>query len=83
VTTEDLKRWNRLSSTTVRTGQKLRVTSDVPATHVVHAERHRAQLTKARAAASRQAPVVRASGGGGGSGKRKGVAVTSAVRAEK
>jgi hypothetical protein len=49
---------------------------------VVHADRHRAQLTKARAAKSRQAHVVRASGGGG-SGKRKGVAVTSAVRAEK
>jgi hypothetical protein len=51
---------------------------------VVHADRHRAQLTKARAAKSRQAHVVRTSGGGGGgSGKRKGVAVTSAVRAEK
>jgi len=82
VTAQDLKRWNRLSGSTVRIGQKLRVTSDVPATHVVHAERHRAQLTKARAAKSRQAHVVRASGGGG-SGKRKGVAVTSAVRAEK
>jgi membrane-bound lytic murein transglycosylase D len=82
VTTQDLKRWNRLSGSAVRIGQKLRVTSDVPATHVVHAERHRAQLTKARAAKSRQAHVVRASGGGG-SGKRKGVAVSSAVRAEK
>ncbi|HET9671001.1 MAG TPA: transglycosylase SLT domain-containing protein [Casimicrobiaceae bacterium] len=82
VTTQDLKRWNRLSASNVRIGQKLRVTSDVPATHVVHAERHRAQLTKARAVKSRQAHVVRASGGGG-SGKRKGVAVTSAVRAEK
>jgi hypothetical protein len=65
----------------VRIGQKLRVTSDVPATHVVHAERHRAQLRHARAK-GRQAQVVRASGGGG-SGKRKGVGVTSAVRAEK
>jgi membrane-bound lytic murein transglycosylase D len=82
VTTQDLKRWNRLSGSAVRIGQKLRVTSDVPATHVVHAERHRAQLTKARAAKSRQAHVVRASGGGG-NGKRKGVAVSSAVRAEK
>jgi membrane-bound lytic murein transglycosylase D len=81
VTTQDLKRWNRLSANTVRIGQKLRVTSDVPATHVVHAERHRAQLRHARAK-GRQAQVVRASGGGG-SGKRKGVGVTSAVRAEK
>jgi membrane-bound lytic murein transglycosylase D len=29
VTTQDLKRWNNLSRDTVRTGQKLRVTSDV------------------------------------------------------
>jgi peptidoglycan lytic transglycosylase D len=82
VTTQDLKRWNKLARESVHVGQKLRVTSDVPATHVLHAARHRAGFLKARAAKTRHAGVmtVRATGAGG-NGTRKGVAATAtAVR---
>jgi peptidoglycan lytic transglycosylase D len=81
VTTQDLARWNKLSRETVRIGQKLRVTSDVPPTRVVHAERHRANAVKARAKAHHRSVMTVRATGGGGSGKRKGVVATAtAVR---
>ena len=83
VTVQDLRRWNRLSGDRVRIGQRLRVTSDVSPTRVIHAERHRAKLVKARAKSPRHKPQVVRASGGGGSGKRRSVALTPAVRADK
>ena len=62
VTRQDLRRWNHLASDEVRTGQKLRVTSDVqPA-------RSHARVVKVRQSKSRHAhhPPTRAASGGGG-----------------
>jgi membrane-bound lytic murein transglycosylase D len=79
VTTQDLQRWNRMSRDIVRIGQKLRVTSDVPPTRTLHAERHhhRGKVAKSRAKARDRGVVAVRASGGGGSGKRKGVAATS------
>lgn len=83
VTIEDLRRWNGLARATVRSGQRLRVTSDVPPTRSAHVVRAHVHTAKARAAKShvRGIVAVRSSGGGGGRGKSKALSVTaSAVR---
>jgi membrane-bound lytic murein transglycosylase D len=77
VTTHDLKRWNRMPRETVRIGQKLRVTSDVPPTRTLHAARHHAGKDHKRAKAHDRGVVAVRASGGGGSGKRKGVAATA------
>jgi LysM repeat protein len=52
VTTQDIKRWNSLSQDSVRTGQKLRVTSDVSpiksAGHGRSAQMARAKASKGK-----------------------------------
>ena len=77
VTTQDLKRWNRMSRESVRIGQKLRVTSDVPPMRTLHAARHHAGKAAKRARARDRGVVTVRASGGGGSGKRKGVAATA------
>ncbi len=47
VTTQELKRWNRLSRDTVRTGQRIKVTSDVAAVKSV-AQGHRSRSAHAK-----------------------------------
>jgi len=86
VTTQDLRRWNRLSGNGVRTGRKLRVTSDVAPPRSRHArvdDRHRLRAVNAKATKSRGHRVVavrNSSGGGGGSARNSKAITASAVR---
>ena len=86
VTTQDLRRWNRLSGNGVRTGRKLRVTSDVAPPRSRHArvdDRHRLRAVNAKATKSRghRVVAVRNSSGGGGGSARSSKAITApAVR---
>lgn len=84
VTTEDLRRWNRLAANGVRTGQKLRVTSDVAPVRTARARGagHGRQMRAAggkerrhRIAAERKAT------GAGGRGRKAASMTTTAVRA--
>jgi membrane-bound lytic murein transglycosylase D len=67
VTTEDMRRWNRLKGDVVRAGQKLRVTDAAPA-HARPAA-HRVRAAKAKAVTKKRGrgvvAVRRESGGGG------------------
>jgi len=81
VTIHDLQRWNRLAHDTVRTGQKLRVTSDVPTTRRADARHPPAHTVKARQAKGRHndehaVAAVRTAGGGG---KRKASPITASA----
>jgi membrane-bound lytic murein transglycosylase D len=78
VTVSDLKRWNHLTRKTVRTGQKLRVTSDVPTARSARAHR-RGHVPNVHRAGSHHGVTVVRTAGGGGSGKRKGSSMTAAA----
>jgi membrane-bound lytic murein transglycosylase D len=71
VTIHDLARWNRLAHGSVRIGQRLRVTSDVPSARSAAARHHAVRAAKTAHVGSRQRGVValHSSAGGGGSGK--------------
>jgi len=75
VTTQELERWNRLARPGVRIGQKLRVTSDVPATRSAHG-RH--AVRAAKAGSGKRHPRVTATGAGG-RGKTGASSVTPAL----
>jgi membrane-bound lytic murein transglycosylase D len=82
VTIHDLKRWNRLARDVLRTGQKLRVTSDVPPARSADNRRHHSvRAAKASHAQPHRHGVVatRTSSGGGG-GKHKSTPMTTAAK---
>jgi membrane-bound lytic murein transglycosylase D len=80
VTAQDVKRWNRLASDSVRSGQRLRVTSDVSPVKSAGKGRHaRASHAKGTKAGGNGAIVTQAKAGGGG-GRSKS-SVTTAARA--
>jgi len=95
VTQQDLKRWNGLASDGVRSGQRLRVTSDVSPIKTAGTSRHaraeRARMAKGHGGApavvhakNGGTPVaVHAKGGGGvrTSGRKAAAATTAAARA--
>ncbi|MEO9137090.1 MAG: transglycosylase SLT domain-containing protein [Casimicrobiaceae bacterium] len=89
VTTQDLRRWNHLAHNSVRSGQKLRVTSDVAPVRSIRArasDRHRLRAAERGVAKGRHHGVVAVRGpsGGGGRGSRRGASiVTSAAQAER
>src|SRR6185437_14033208 len=78
VTVSDLRRWNHLTRETVRTGQKLRVTSDVPTARSAGVHRHGHAVRVHHAGSHRGTAAVRTAGAGG-SGKRKASSMTSAA----
>ena len=78
VTMADLRRWNHLAHDSVRVGQKLRVTSDVPPARAAQAS-HRHRGKSARTKTAHSTPAVRTTGAGG-SGKRNAAVTTSAVK---
>jgi membrane-bound lytic murein transglycosylase D len=86
VTTQDLRRWNRLTGDGVRTGRKLRVTSDVAPPRSRHAranDRRHLRAVNVKAAKSHGHGVVavrNASGGGGGSARNSKAITAPAVR---
>ncbi|HEX6138551.1 MAG TPA: transglycosylase SLT domain-containing protein [Casimicrobiaceae bacterium] len=85
VTTQDLARWNNLSRDGVRTGQKLRVTSDVGPSRAARSGARPAHAAKAKGKNGHRRRAVAAdnpSGGGGGrtTGKASSM-TTSAARA--
>jgi membrane-bound lytic murein transglycosylase D len=86
VTTQDLRRWNHLSGDGVRTGRKLRVTSDVAPPRSRHArvnDRRHLRAVNVKAAKSHGHGVVavrNASGGGGGSARNSKAITAPAVR---
>jgi peptidoglycan lytic transglycosylase D len=78
VTAQDLTRWNRLASDNVRTGQRLRVTSDVsPVKSAGKGHGNRAAKAKGKTGGTRAV----ATHGGGGGGKKSSSATVSAARA--
>lgn len=78
VTIAELKRWNHLARESVRTGQKLRVTSDVPPAHTARAPRHHHAVRVGHAKTrDRGVAAVRTTGAGGGGGQRKATAMTT------
>ena len=80
VTTQDLRRWNRLSRDSVRTGQKLRVTSDVsPIKSSGHGRHVRGAQAKRHNGRGKAAAVVRAKAGGGGSAANKAAAARASA----
>ena len=76
VTASDVKRWNRLSSESVKTGQRLRVTSDV--SPVKTAGKSRAARSSQAKATKGHANGAVAVHGGGGAAKKASGAVTAA-----
>jgi LysM repeat protein len=78
VTIPDLKRWNHLARETVRTGQKLRVTSDVPPARSAQLHRggHTVKVRNAKGS-HHGVTAVRTAGGGGGGGKPKTTSMTT------
>ena len=80
VTTQDLKRWNRLARDDVRRGEKLRVTSDAVPVRAAHGG-GRSVHAKARSTRPhRQATAaVRNASGGGGRGRNKAPPVTTSA----
>ena len=78
VTVSDLKRWNHLTRETVRTGQKLRVTSDVPTARSARVHR-RGHVPNVHHASSHHGATAVRTAGGGGSGKRKASSMTTAA----
>jgi membrane-bound lytic murein transglycosylase D len=82
VTAQDLKRWNRLASDGVRSGQKLRVTSDVSPVKSAGKGRH-VRAARAKGSTGRAGAVdeVQAKSGGGGRGVAGKASMTSAARA--
>ena len=78
VTIDDLRHWNHLMHGSVRTGQKLRVTSDVAPSRSVQASRHH-RGGKATTKGTHHAEAVRTAGAGG-SGKHKDALTTSAAK---
>ena len=75
VTTQDVRRWNRLANDGVRTGQRLRVTSDVPPIKSAGKGKRSVHAASGKASKGSRKSVVRA--GGGGSGRKE--AITSAA----
>jgi membrane-bound lytic murein transglycosylase D len=81
VTQQDLKRWNRLAGESVRSGQRLRVTSDVSPIKTAasrHARTAKGKGFKVRGGAT---VVAHGKGGGGGRGNAGKAATTTAARA--
>ncbi len=78
VTVSDLRRWNHLTRETVRTGQKLRVTSDVPTPRSARVHR-RGHVPNVHHAASHHGVTAVRAAGGGGSGKRNASSMTTAA----
>jgi membrane-bound lytic murein transglycosylase D len=74
VTTQDIKRWNRMAQDSVRTGQKLRLTSDVSpiksAGHGRSAKTARAKASKGKTGMAAGRDRFVGSGGAKGSGTR-------------
>ncbi len=67
VTTQDVRRWNRLANDGVRTGQRLRVTSDVPPIRSAGKGKRSVQAAGGRNGKGRRDhAVVKAGGGGSG-----------------
>jgi len=83
VTTQDMRRWNRLSHDRVNAGQKLRVTSDVSPVKSARARgrHHHVATGKGSKSNSRGVAAVRAKSGGGGGGARKTSAASVGARA--
>jgi membrane-bound lytic murein transglycosylase D len=77
VTITDLKRWNHLTHESVRSGQKLRVTSDVPPSRSAEAHRRGHTVKVAQPKARQHGVVAVRATGAGGSGKRKGSSMTT------
>ena len=76
VTAADVKRWNRLSSESVKTGQRLRVTSDVsPVKTAVKAHGSRSARSKAVKTGAKSTVTAR---GGGGGAKKSSAPITAA-----
>jgi membrane-bound lytic murein transglycosylase D len=76
VTAADVKRWNRMTSESVKTGQRLRVTSDVsPVKTAVKA--HSGRSAHSKAVKTRAKGTVTAHGGGGGT-KKSSAPITAA-----
>jgi membrane-bound lytic murein transglycosylase D len=75
VTIPDLKRWNHLARDSVRTGQKLRVTSDVPPARSAH----RVRPVKASHAKGRRHGSGAVHSASGGGGKRKASPMTTSA----
>ena len=77
VTAEDIRRWNRLASDGVRSGQRLRVTSDV--SPVKSAGKGRARATYAKGSQGRKSSATtQRAAGGGGAGRKQPASVSSA-----
>ena len=67
VTTQDVRRWNRLANDGVRTGQRLRVTSDVPPIRSAGKGKRSVQAAGGKNGKGRRDhAVVKAGGGGSG-----------------
>jgi len=83
VTTQDLKRWNSLAREDVRSGQKLRVTSDVSPLKTVGIKKARAPMAKSKGGKGHggNGGVAMRSGAGGGGSAKKSTAGASAARA--
>ena len=82
VTREDLRHWNRLAGDTVKSGQKLRVTSDVAPARTARSSSRHVQAAKSKGTKGRRnGTTARAESGGGGHAAHKGASVaTSAAR---
>ena len=82
VTTQDLRRWNRVAGDGIRVGQKLRVTSDVAPPRTAHSGGRHVRAAKAKNGQRRGTVAARGPSGGGGRAVRKPASVTtSAARA--
>ena len=84
VTTQDLRRWNSLAHDNVRSGQKLRVTSDVAPTRTTHAGARGVRAAKSRSGQGQQRTgvvAVRSATGAGGRGRQAPPIATSAAKA--
>jgi membrane-bound lytic murein transglycosylase D len=76
VTTQDVRRWNRLANDGVRMGQRLRVTSDVPPIKTAVKGKRSVHAASVKAGNGRRAAAV-VKAGGGGSGRKE--PITSAA----
>ncbi len=76
VTTQDVRRWNRLANDGVRMGQRLRVTSDVPPIKTAVKGKRSVHAASVKAGKGRRAAAV-VKAGGGGSGRKE--PITSAA----
>ena len=74
VTTQDVRRWNRLANDGVRTGQRLRVTSDVPPIKSAGKGKRSVHAASGKSSKGSRKSV---GAGGGGSGRKE--AITSAA----